>query len=144
MPVSVAASTFGSPARQLPPHGYPPAAPPSSSPALTRPAPLQPSLLSQLPLAPMAPPAAATLAGSFSPTDASSVESADAAEELLGGLAGLGRQLPAGTAAAAALLSGAHAAPPPSPARPLGPSLAEPAADADGIDDVLRLQPWLE
>lgn len=110
---------FGSPARQPVP-AYAPAPPPS---------PLQAAV--------PAPPAAPLVAGSFSPSDASSIESAAEADELLllGGLAGL-----VGMPAAAPLGQGL-----PSPgAKHSGPPTAgAPAADADGIDDVLRLQPWL-
>jgi hypothetical protein len=84
-------------------------------------------------------------AGSFSPSDASSIESSEA-DDLLNGLhSHVSRPHAAHTAATAALLArgGAtraglaakHAAPAPNGGAP---------ADADGIDDVLRLQPWLE
>jgi hypothetical protein len=113
---AAAANSFGSPARQ---HAAP---------------------LPQPPLAAAPAAAAGTAAaagfvgGSFSPSDASSVESE--AEDLLGGFHGhLSRSLPAGGAAA----SGRPRAAPPAAKAALPAS----SGDADGIDDVLRLQPWL-
>ena len=100
--------------------------------------------LSGVPTAAVQGAAPAGFAGSFSPSDASSIESE--AEDLLNGIHGhiSRQQLTAGTAAAllgrgtsalghmAGGVGGKHAPMPlPTP------------ADADGIDDVLRLQPWL-
>ncbi len=135
---SPASATFGSPAPQLPT-------------AFAAPPPLPLVLGPQVPaaaaLGPIAPGAAAAVpgfVGSFSPSDASSIESSDA-DDLLAGLhSHAGRLLPVGTAAAAGMLAGRAT---------IGPHVAissaaacppAAAADADSIDDVLRLQPWLQ
>ncbi len=138
--VAAAASTFGSPARQ-PPAAYA-AAPPGAASA-------QQPLSAAFTGATVAPvgPVAGGLVGSFSPSDASSIESSSEAEDLLAGLHGLHTSRPpsaGGMAAAAAALArtpvlAAAPAKLPVPAPP-----ANSVADADGIDDVLRLQPWLE
>lgn len=114
---AAAAANFGSPARQPVAAAPQPPAAPLAAPQ-------------------MAPPAG-FVGGSFSPSDASSIESNEA-DELLGALhahvskpaaaAMLARASPHASVAA-----GVHAAPAPAA-----------AGDADGIDDVLRLQPWLE
>ena len=112
-------SSFGSPARQPPP-AFAPAPPPSPLHAAVPP-----------------PPAVPLVAGSFSPSDASSIESAAEADELvlLGGLASLVSRPAAAPLGQLLPVAGAK----------LGsqPTAGAPAADADGIDDVLRLQPWL-
>jgi hypothetical protein len=82
-------------------------------------------------------------AGSFSPSDASSIESSEA-DDLLNGLHGhVSRPHAAHTAATAALLARAPRAGLAAKHAPPAPNGGAPA-DADGIDDVLRLQPWLE
>lgn len=135
-----AASSFGSgsPAQHVAPaYAAPPlAAVPHSPPprlSVVGTAPMQPP-----PAA--APPAAGFAGGSFSPSDASSIESSEA-DDVLGGLHNhLGRSLAAG-AAAGMLVHSAHQGPP--AGKGLHPSAAAAAGDADGIDDVLRMQPWL-
>ena len=140
MPASSPASaTFGSPAPQLP-----------TAFAAAPPLPLVPGphVPVATPLGPVVPgpaAAAAGFVGSFSPSDASSIESSDA-DDLLAGLhAHASRLLPGAATVAASMLAGGHAAIGPHVA--IGPAPAGPpaaAADADSIDDVLRLQPWLQ
>lgn len=139
MPASSPASaTFSSPAPQLP-AGFAAVPPLPLAPGAHAPA---AAPLGHVVAAPAA--AAAGFVGSFSPSDASSIESSDA-DDLLAGLhSQVGRLLPSGAALAAGMLAG-HATI--GPHVPAGSAAACPpaaAADADSIDDVLRLQPWLQ
>lgn len=135
---SPAASLFGSPARQ-PPSAFTAAPPLPMVPGAAAPA--------AAPLGPAAPRPAAAAAGflgSFSPSDASSIESTDA-DDLLAALHGQAGRPHLGSGAAAAGLLAGHTTVGPhvSVAATALPHLAAAATDADGIDDVLRLQPWL-
>ena len=79
-----------------------------------------------------APSAGGPLVGSFSPSDAGSSES-EAAEDLLQALH-LGHALPVAATGGGVGAGVGWRQPPVAPVA---------AADEDGIDDVLRLQPWL-
>lgn len=122
------------PAGTAVPGGYGPPAPQQLPPLAAAPMPLaQPPAAAAYPAA-----AAGFVGGSFSPSDASSIESAEA-DDLL---AGIRHALPGGAAALLARAGAPHAA---SPGKPgFADVLPAAATDADGIDDVLRLQPWLE
>eukprot|EP00887_Chlorella_sp_A99_P000878 scaffold5.g878.t1 len=143
MPVGAGAATFGSPVRQ--PAAVQPPPPPTQPPTLLHTQQQQGFTAGGGAGAAGAPGGAAAISAS-SPSDASSIESSEA-DDLLNGIhghvsRGLGHPHPqyravqplAQHAAAAQLVKAAA---------PASMPMAAAGGDADGIDDVLRLQPWL-